>query len=146
MLRFSISHWVSAFHTEIFLTLRIPLKEGLGGDRQGEDRVTLQISLMPKRNSRNLLETPAPRYKATKGWWGCCTVSQKFAFHLLVKQKSNRKSSTPSLPSKRLASQSLLTNDNDWRLESPMETLVDLISLSIETGVWCFSLFFQRKN
>jgi len=39
---FSNSHWVSAFHTEIywdFLTLRIPLKAGLGYERQGKDKV-----------------------------------------------------------------------------------------------------------
>ncbi len=29
-----------------FLTLQIPLKEGTGGEREGEDRVTLQITLI----------------------------------------------------------------------------------------------------
>jgi hypothetical protein len=55
-----IKCWVSAFHTELqhfmlrfhknVFTLRIQFKEGKGGwnqaQRQGEDRVTLQITLM----------------------------------------------------------------------------------------------------
>ncbi len=36
----------SAFCTEFQLTLRIPLKEELGGERRSKDRVTLQISLL----------------------------------------------------------------------------------------------------
>jgi hypothetical protein len=44
---------VSAFHTEIesnFITLQIPLKEEIGGEREGEERVTLPITLIsPKK-------------------------------------------------------------------------------------------------
>jgi hypothetical protein len=39
----------------------------------------------------------------------------------------------------------MMMNDEGF-LESPMETLVDLVSLSTETGVWCFSLSFKERS
>ncbi len=113
--------------------------------------MTLRISLMPKRNSRNILETiPPPKItKQQRDGGGCCTVSQKSAFHLLVKQKSNRKSSTPSLPSKRLASQSLLTNDNDRRMMMTRKPHGNFGRANIfKHKNWClvFLSFFSKKE
>jgi len=51
MMRFSISYLGS----KIFLTLRIPLKEGLGGERRPKDRVTLQISLVKGKEKKKPL-------------------------------------------------------------------------------------------
>jgi hypothetical protein len=38
-------HFILRFN-KIFDTLQIPLKEGIGSEREGEDRVTLQITLI----------------------------------------------------------------------------------------------------